>query len=89
MFCKNDIKNPTCFGHYYMTILRDRTLYLVHYHFSACLHRHLYGAKVKIVNAKQARLHNNLKNTKCKLLRTNAAVWRQMTKQASGEVIIH
>jgi hypothetical protein len=37
MFRKNIIKNPTCFGHYYMTILRGRPLYLVHYHFSACL----------------------------------------------------
>jgi hypothetical protein len=34
----------------------------------------MHGAKVKIVNAKQARLHNNFKNTKCKLLRTNAAI---------------
>jgi hypothetical protein len=28
-----------------------------------------------IVDAKQARLHNSFKNTKCKLLRTNAAIW--------------
>jgi hypothetical protein len=41
MFCKNIIKNPTCFAHYCMTILRGRPLYLVHYHFSACLLRHL------------------------------------------------
>ena len=27
------------------------------------------------MNAKQAKLYNNFKNTKCKLLRTNAAVW--------------
>jgi hypothetical protein len=35
----------------------------------------MHGAKVKIVNAKQARLYNSFKNTKCKLLRTNAAIW--------------
>jgi hypothetical protein len=34
MFCKNIIKNPTCFGQYCMTILRGRPLLLVHYHFS-------------------------------------------------------
>jgi hypothetical protein len=42
MFCKNVIKNPTCFGHYNMTILRGRLLYLVRYHFSASLLRHLH-----------------------------------------------
>jgi hypothetical protein len=35
----------------------------------------MHGATVKIVDAKQARLHNSFKNTKCKLLRTNAAIW--------------
>jgi hypothetical protein len=35
----------------------------------------MHGAKVKIVNAKQARLHNSFKNIKCKLLRTDAAIW--------------
>jgi hypothetical protein len=34
----------------------------------------MHGAKVKFVNAEQARLHNNFRNTKCKLLRTNAAI---------------
>jgi hypothetical protein len=35
------IKNPTCFGHYHMTILRGRLLYFVPYYF-ACLLRHLH-----------------------------------------------
>jgi len=35
----------------------------------------MHGATLKIVDAKQARLHNNCKNTKCKLLKTNAAIW--------------
>jgi hypothetical protein len=34
----------------------------------------MHGAKVKIVDVKQARQHK-LKNNKCKLLRTNAAIW--------------
>jgi hypothetical protein len=42
MFCKNIIKNPTYFGHYHMTILSGRRLYLVRYQFSACLLRHLH-----------------------------------------------
>jgi hypothetical protein len=41
MICRNIIKAPICFGHYCMTIFRGRSLYLVHYHFSACLLRHL------------------------------------------------
>jgi len=35
----------------------------------------MHGERIKIVDAKQARLHNSFKNTKCKLLRTNAAIW--------------
>jgi len=35
----------------------------------------MHGERIKIVNAKQAKLYNNFKNTKCKLLRTNAAIW--------------
>ena len=35
----------------------------------------MHGATLKIVDAKQARLHKSFKNTKCKLLRTNAAIW--------------
>jgi hypothetical protein len=42
MFGENVIKNPTCFGHYHMAILRGRLLYLVRYHFSPCLLRHLH-----------------------------------------------
>jgi hypothetical protein len=43
----------------------------------------MHNVKVKIVNAKQTKLHNNFKNTKCKLLRTNAAI----SKQAERVVI--
>jgi hypothetical protein len=34
----------------------------------------MHGATLKFVDAKQARQHNSFKNTKCKLLRTNAAI---------------
>ena len=34
----------------------------------------VHGAKTKMINAKQAKL-NNYKNTKLKLLKTNAAIW--------------
>jgi hypothetical protein len=40
-FCKTLLKNPKCFGHYCLTILRGRPLYVVHYHFSAFWLRHL------------------------------------------------
>jgi hypothetical protein len=40
-FVKTLLKNPTYFGHCCMTILRGLPLYLVHYHFSACLLWHL------------------------------------------------
>jgi hypothetical protein len=33
------------------------------------------GTTVKIIDAQQAKLHNNYKNTKLKLLKTNAVVW--------------
>ena len=33
------------------------------------------NSTLKIVDAKHARLHNSFKNTKCKLLRTNATIW--------------
>jgi len=32
----------------------------------------MHGERIKTVNAKQAKLYNNFRNTKCKLLRTNA-----------------
>ena len=35
----------------------------------------MHGATIKIVNAQQAQLNNNYKNTKLKLLMTNAAIW--------------
>jgi hypothetical protein len=35
----------------------------------------MHGERIEIVNAKQVKLYNNFKNTKCKLLRTNAATW--------------
>jgi len=35
----------------------------------------MHRERIKIVNAKQAKLYNNFRNTKCKLIRTNAAIW--------------
>jgi hypothetical protein len=35
----------------------------------------MHGATIKIINAQQARLNNTYKNTKLKLLKTNAAIW--------------
>ena len=35
----------------------------------------MHGETIKIMNAKQAKLNNNYKNTKYRLLRTNAAIW--------------
>jgi len=35
----------------------------------------MHGATIKIVNAQRAKLNNNYKNTKLKLLKTNAAIW--------------
>ena len=43
----------------------------------------MHGATIKIVDAQQARLYNNYKKTKCKLLRTNAAVWFNKTCKIS------
>jgi hypothetical protein len=34
-----------------------------------------HGTAIKITNAQQAKLYNNYKNTKLKLLKTNAAIW--------------
>ena len=34
----------------------------------------MHSATVKIVNAQQAKFNNNYKNTKLKLLKTNAAI---------------
>jgi len=34
-----------------------------------------HGTTVKIIDAQQAKLRNNYKNTKLKLLKTNAAIW--------------
>jgi hypothetical protein len=39
-----------------------------------CLYE-MHGATIKMVNAQQAKLNNNCKNTKLKLLKTNEAVW--------------
>jgi hypothetical protein len=42
MFCKKrHYKNPTCFGHYSMTIFRGRPSFLVHLLPFSCLLRHL------------------------------------------------
>jgi hypothetical protein len=35
----------------------------------------IHGATTKIIDAQQAKLHNIFKNTKLKLLKTNAAIW--------------
>ena len=35
----------------------------------------MHGATIKVVNAQQAKLQNIFKNTKLKLLKTNAAIW--------------
>jgi hypothetical protein len=35
----------------------------------------MHGATIEIINAQQARLNNIYKNTKLKLLKTNAAIW--------------
>jgi len=36
----------------------------------------MHGETIKIINAKQAKLNNNYKNTKYRLLRTNATYKR-------------
>jgi hypothetical protein len=42
MFCKRrHYKNPTRFGHHYMTIFRGRPSFLVHSPLFCCLLRHL------------------------------------------------
>jgi hypothetical protein len=35
----------------------------------------MHGERVKIINARQAKVCNSYKNTKLKLLKTNAALW--------------
>jgi hypothetical protein len=35
----------------------------------------MHGATIKVINAQQARLNNTYKNTRLKLLKTNAAIW--------------
>jgi enoyl reductase-like protein len=35
----------------------------------------MHGEKAKIINARQAKVCNNYKSTKLKLLKTNAALW--------------
>ena len=35
----------------------------------------MHSGTIKIVNAQRAKLNNNYKNTKLKLLKTNAAIW--------------
>ena len=35
----------------------------------------MYGTTFKVLNAQQAKLYNIFKNTKLKLLKTNAAIW--------------
>jgi len=35
----------------------------------------MHSTKIKIIDAQRAKLCNNYKNTKLKLLKTNAAMW--------------
>jgi len=35
----------------------------------------MHGATMRIVSAQQAKLNNNYKNTRLKLLKTNPAIW--------------
>ena len=39
---------------------------------------------MKIINAQRAKTHNNYKNTKLKLLKTNAAIWFNKMCKAKG-----
>ena len=39
----------------------------------------MHGTSVKIIDAQQARLCNSYKNTKLKLLKSNAAIWFKKT----------
>ena len=39
----------------------------------------MHGATTKIINAQKTKLCTNYKNTKLKLLRTNAAIWFHKT----------
>jgi hypothetical protein len=50
----------------------------------------MHGATVKVINAQQARLNNTYKNTRLKLLKTNAAMWfkKYAKKNNSNPVII-
>ena len=41
----------------------------------SCLSLSLHRCTIKTVSAQQAKLNNNCKNTKLKLLKTNAAIW--------------
>jgi hypothetical protein len=40
----------------------------------------MHGTTIKIIDAQQAKLRNNYKNTKLKLLKTNAAIWKKSHK---------
>jgi hypothetical protein len=35
----------------------------------------MHGATIKVIDAQQAKLRDNYKKTKLKLLKTNAAIW--------------
>jgi len=48
----------------------------------------MHGATIKIINAQQARL-NIYKNTKLKLLKTNAAIWfNKICRDRSSESVL-
>ena len=41
----------------------------------------MHGTCIKIIEAQQAKICNNYKNTRLKLPKTNAAIWFNKTKQ--------
>jgi hypothetical protein len=44
----------------------------------------MHGTSIKIINAQQARTYNIYKNTKLKLLKSNAAIWYNKTCRQHG-----
>jgi hypothetical protein len=46
-----------------------------------------YDATTKIIDAQQAKLHKTYKNTKLKLLKTNAAIWFNKTNVGSLKIV--
>jgi hypothetical protein len=46
----------------------------------------MHGTTTKIIDAQQAKLCNNYKNTKLKLLKTNAAIWFKRVHLLAKEI---